>query len=66
MVPMMSVSESPDEKIEWTPQNIVKQAHISIDVLQACFGRDKMRLPNDNDDYNCESILQKEWDFQVF
>lgn len=24
MVPMMSVGESPDEKIEWTPQNIVK------------------------------------------
>ncbi len=66
MVPMMSVSESPDEKIEWTPQNIVKQARISIDMFQACFGRDKMHLPNDNDDYNCESLLQKEWDFQVF
>ena len=60
MVPMMSVSESPDEKIEWTPQNIVKYAHISINILQARFGRVKMHLPNDNDDYNCESILQKE------
>ena len=59
------LTESPDEKIEWTPQNIVKYDQLRIYSLKARFGCHKVHISNDHDDCNCQGISQKEWKLQV-